>query len=167
MAIRDKSRRGEKALQHRATPTATNPWDEMEHWFNEFGRRGWLHPFSWEWPKEMEALAPFEGRMPSVDMIDRDDEVVVRAELPGVKKDDLEVTLSEHTVTIEAHTTQEEKEEKGEYYHREMSRGDFQRTLAMPGGVDETKAKASFTDGVLELRLPKLEKTSRRKVRVE
>jgi HSP20 family protein len=84
-----------------------------------------------------------------------------------VKKDDLEVTLSEHTVTIEAHTTAEEKEEKGEYYRREMSRGDFQRTLALPGGVDETKARANFADGVLELTLPKLEKTARTKVTVE
>jgi HSP20 family protein len=84
-------------------------------------------------------------------MVDRDSEIVIRAELPGVKRDDLEVTLSEHTVTIEAHTTREEKEEKEEYYRREMSRGDFQRTLTLPGGVDEAKATASFADGVLEL----------------
>lgn len=167
MTTREKSRKGETTLQRRTTPSPLSPWDEMERWFGEFGKRGWLHPFSWEWPKEMEALAPFEGRMPRVDMIDRDDEVVIRAELPGVKKDDLEVTLSEHTVTIEAHTTAEEKEEKGEYYRREMSRGDFQRTLAVPGGVDEAKAKAHFADGVLELALPKLEKTERTKVKVE
>jgi HSP20 family protein len=167
MTTSEKSRKGEKTLQRRTTPSPVSPWDEMERWFGEFGRRGWLHPFSWEWPKEMEALAPFEGRMPRVDMIDRDNEVVVRAELPGVKKDDLEVTLSEHTVTIGAHTTAEEKEEKGEYYRKEMSRGDFQRTLALPGGVDETRARASFADGVLELTLPKLEKTARRTVKVE
>ena len=94
-------------------------------------------------------------------------EVVIRAELPGVKKDDLEVTLSEHTVTIEAHTTREEEEEKEEYYRREMSRGDFQRTLSLPRGVDEAKATASFADGVLELTLPKTEKTSKRKVKVD
>ena len=102
-------------------------------------------------------------------MVDRDSEIVIRAELPGVKKDDLEVTLSEHTVTIEAHTTREEKEEKEEYYRREMSRGDFQRTLTLPRGVDEAKAKAtaSFADGVLELTLPKMEKASKRKVKVD
>lgn len=167
MTTGKKSRKGETTLQRRTMPSAVSPWDEMDRWFGEFGRRGWLHPFSWEWPKGMEALAPFEGRMPRVDMIDRDNEVVVRAELPGVKKDDLEVTLSEHMLTIEAHTTAEEKEEKEEYYRREMSRGDFQRTLALPSGVDETKARASFADGVLELTLPKLEKTARTKVKVE
>jgi len=105
--------------------------------------------------------------MPKVDMIDRDGEIVVRAELPGVKKDDVEVTLSEHSVTIKAHTCREEKEEKDEYYRREMSRGDFQRTLTLPGGVDDAKTKAKFADGVLELTLPKMEKTSRRKVKVD
>ena len=144
-----------------------NQWDEMDRWFSEFGRQGLLHPFSWAWPKEMEAMAPFEGRVPRVDMVDRDNEVVVRAELPGVKKDDLEITLSEHTVTIEAHTSREEKEEKEEYYRREMSRGDFRRTLALPGGVDEAQATANFADGVLELTLPKMEKALKRKVKVD
>ena len=116
----------------------------------------------------MEAMAPFEGRMPRVDLIDRETEIVVRAELPGVSKDDVEVTLTEDSVTIEAHTTKETKEEEeGKYYRRETSRGDFQRTLALHTGVDEDKAKATFTDGVLELTLPKLEKTQKRTVRVE
>ena len=84
-----------------------------------------------------------------------------------MKRDDVEVTLSENTVTIRAHTLREEKEEKEEYYRREMSRGDFQRTLTLPSGVDDTKAKASFADGVLELTIPKMEKTSKRKVKVD
>lgn len=100
-------------------------------------------------------------------MVDRDGEVVVRAELPGVNKDDLEVTLSEHTVTVEAHTAREKKEETEQYYRREMSRGDFQRTLTLPTGVDDAKATASFADGVLELTLPKMEKTTKRKVKVD
>ncbi len=168
MVVREKSREQEKALQSRIVSPMTSPWDEMERWFDEFGRRGWLHPFTRDWPtEELGEMAPFEGRMPRVDMIDRDNEVVIKAELPGVKKDDLEVTLSENTVTIQAHTIKEEKEEKDEYYRREMSRGDFQRTLTLPGGVDDAKAKASFTDGMLELTIPKMEKTSRRKVKVD
>ncbi|MEN8108675.1 MAG: Hsp20/alpha crystallin family protein [Pseudomonadota bacterium] len=167
MSTREKTGKGE-TLPTRTTPRTMNPWDDMERWFDEFGRRGWLHPVSWEWPKHMEALAPFEGRMPKVDMVDREHEIVVRAELPGVNKDDMEVTLSEHSVTIEAHTTREEKvEDEGRYYRREMSRGDFQRTLALPTNVDEEKATATFSEGVLELKLPKLEKTPRRTVKVE
>ena len=162
-----KKRNEEKTLQSRPSAPMTHPWDELDRWFNEFGRQGLLSPFSWYWPKEMTAMAPFEGRTPKVDMVDRDDEVVVRAELPGVKKEDLEVTLSEHSVTVKAHTDSEEKEEKENYYRREMSHGDFQRTLSLPAGVDEAKATASFADGVLELTLPKLQKASSRKVNVD
>lgn len=168
MATKEMKGKGTKAMQTPEKPRTMTPWDEMERWFDEFGRRGWLHPLSWEWPREMEVMAPFEGRMPKVDLIDRETEVVVRAELPGVSKDEVEVTLTEDTVTIEAHTTKETKEEEeGKYYRREMSRGDFRRSLALPTGVDEDKAKATFTDGVLELTLPKLEKTRKRTVRVE
>ena len=167
MVTKEKRREKESTLQPRTTSTMTNQWSEMERWFDEVGRQGWLHPLSWDWPKEMKVAAPFEGRMPRVDMVDRDGEIVIRAELPGVKKDDIEVTLSEHTVTIEAHTAIEAKEEKEEYYRREMSRGDFRRTLTLPCSVDDAKAKAGFTDGVLELTLPKMEKTSRRTLKVE
>ena len=168
MATKEMKGKGTRAMRTTEKPRTMTPWDEMEHWFDEFGRRGWLHPFNWEWSRPLEAMAPFEGRMPRVDLIDRETEIVVRAELPGVKKDDVEVTLTEDSVTIEAHTTTETKEEEeGKYYRREMSRGDFQRTLALPTGVDEEKAKATFTDGVLELTIPKLEKTQKRTVRVE
>jgi HSP20 family protein len=168
MATKERKGKDTKAIRTPEKPRPLTPWDEMERWFDEFGRRGWLHPISWEWPRHMEAMAPFEGRMPKVDLIDREDELIVRAELPGVSKDDMEVTLTEGTVTIEAHTTKEEKEEEeGKYYRREMSRGDFQRTLALPTEVDEKKARATFADGVLELTLPKLEKTPKRTIRVE
>ena len=167
METREKNRDQETSLQPRTTSPMAHPWNEMERWFDEFGRQGWLHPFSWDWPKEMKARAPFEGRMPRVDMVDRDDEIVIRAELPGVKKDDVEVTLSEQTVTIAAHTSREETEEKEEYYRREMSRGDFRRMLTLPCSVDETMAKAGFVDGVLELTLPKMEKAFRKKVKVD
>ncbi|MGB5261684.1 MAG: Hsp20/alpha crystallin family protein [Gammaproteobacteria bacterium] len=169
MTNKDKGKDVEKTRKTGTTPAVTSPWDEMEQWLNAFGRSGWLHPLPWNWPsKMMEDTGPFEGRMPKVDMVERKGEVVIHAELPGVKKDDVEVTLAENTVTIEAHTSHEEKqEEKGKYYRREMSRGDFRRTLTLPCSVDEASTKASFADGVLELTLPKTEKTSSKKVKVD
>ena len=166
MAGKNKSKQNKEGAGK--TPAVVSPWDEMERWFNEAGRRGWLRPFSQEWPsKMMEGMEPFEGRIPKVDMLDRESDYVIRAELPGVKKDDIEVTLTENTVTIEATTSsEEEKKEKGKYYRREMSRGEFRRTLTLPGGVDDAKADAKFTDGVLELTLPKQEKASGKKVKV-
>lgn len=164
MATREDTRHREKAVARHSATDSLGPWDEMERWFNEFGRRGWLHPFNREWSQPLEAFA---GKLPKVDLLDRENELVVRAELPGVNKDDVDITVDELSVTIRATTKHEESTEEGEYYRREMSSGEYQRTLALPATVDEEKAQATFTDGVLELTLPKLEKTHRKTVKVE
>ncbi|MEN8176414.1 MAG: Hsp20/alpha crystallin family protein [Pseudomonadota bacterium] len=145
----------------------TSPFDDMERTFERFFRRGWLGPFRWEFPPWPEISEPFEGRMPSVDIIDRDDEILVHAELPGVEKDDLEVTLKDDTVTIKATTKREAKEEKGDYYRCEISRGAFSRTLTLPSDVDTEKAEATFKNGILELKMPKVEKVRKRSVPIK
>ncbi len=167
MVTREKTRNTEKTLQRRFAIPTMSPWNEMQRWVEEFGRHGWLHPMTSEWPLQLEGIAPFEGKMPKVDVLDREAKVVVRAELPGVAKDDVEVTVTDHSVTVKAHTKHEEKEEEGEYFRREMSRGEYQRTLELPETVDGEKAKATFKDGVLELTVPKKEKITRRTVEVE
>lgn len=144
-----------------------SPIDEMERWFEGFFPRGWMRPVRTGWPSLGELAAPFEGRMPKVDVIDRDEEVIVRAEVPGVQKDDLDVSVSDNTVTIKGETKREEKEEKGDYYRSEISRGAFTRTVMLPSTVDTDKAKAQFKDGVLELTMPKVEKTRRRSVKID
>lgn len=105
--------------------------------------------------------------MPRVDIIDRDEEIVVRAEIPGVDKKDLDVSLTDNTVTIKGSTHQEQKEEQGNYFRSEMARGSFARSVTLPGNVDGAGAKASFKDGVLELSLPKTENSKRRSIKVE
>jgi len=166
MAKKESTRKQEKALTQRTSEAGMSPWDEMERWLKRTGRFG-LRPDFWEWPQLPDMPGVFRSGAPKVDVIDRDAEVVVRAELPGVAKEDLDVTVSADSVTLKAHTSHEEKEEKGEYYRREMSYGEYQRMVALPQTVDGENARATFNDGVLELTLPKLEKTSRRKVTVE
>jgi HSP20 family protein len=144
-----------------------SPWEEMERWFERAGRPGWMRSGFWDWPAHVESMRAFGSGAPKVDVVDRDAEVVVRAELPGVAKEDLDVTLTDDSVTLKAHTSHEEKEEKGEYYRREMSYGEYQRTVSLPHTVNGEKARATFNNGVLELTLPKVEKTSRKKVKVE
>jgi len=144
-----------------------SPFEEMERMFDNFFERRWLHRFQKGWPSFPKLAAPFKGITPSVDVIDRDDEVVVKAELPGVDKKDLEVSVSQNTVTIKGSTSREEKEEKGDYYRCEISRGSYARTLSLPADIDEENTKASFKDGILELTLPKLKKSKRRTVKVE
>lgn len=100
-------------------------------------------------------------------MIDREAEILVRAGIPGVEKQDLDVSVNENSVTIKGATRREKKEEKGDYYRHELSEGNFCRTVGLPSAVDGTRAKANFKDGVLELTLPKVEKTPRHSVKIE
>ena len=105
--------------------------------------------------------------MPSLDIVERDNEIVVRAEVPGVDKKDLEISVTDHTVTIKGCTKEEHKEEKGDYFRSEIYQGSFSRSSALPCDVDGDKARASFSDGILELTIPKLETSKRHKIKVE
>jgi HSP20 family protein len=100
-------------------------------------------------------------------MIDHEDELLVRAEVPGVKKDDLDVSVTDDTITIHGEVKHETAKEEGEYYHREMTYGSFYRVIPLPAGVDTEKCKVTFKDGILEMKLPKLEAAKRRKIEIE
>jgi HSP20 family protein len=141
-------------------------FDEFDQWLDEM-RRNWVSPllFGRPWPET--AGSVFGGRIPRVDVIDRETEICVKAELPGVSKEDLDISLQESTLTIKATTKREETEEKGQYQRRETSRGEFQRTLRLPGPVLSDQAKATFKDGVLELVLPKAPGFQRQSIKVE
>jgi HSP20 family protein len=158
-----------KAQQIQKTAPAHNltQFEDMEKMFDDFFTRGWLKPWRFEWPSFSEMKWPVNGRFPNVDVIDRDDEIVVKAELPGVEKKDLEVTTTDDSVTIKGSTQREKNEEKGDYYRSEISRGEFSRTIALPATVDTGKAKASFKDGMLELVLPKTEIRKRRNISID
>ena len=163
----DKDESNEKELtptQRDTSPRIPSPFEEIDRVMESFFPRRWMQPFRWEMPHFPE-LAEF--KMPKVDIIDRDTEIVVKAELPGVVKEDIDLSITDNTVTIKATTSHEEKEEQGNYYRSEISRGSFSRTVALPGDVDADKAKASFNDGILELTIPKQEKSHRKSVTVE
>ena len=135
-------------------------FSDIDRMFDDFLGRRWLRPSGWE---RRSAEMP---TVPSVDVIDRDEEVVVRAEVPGYKKEDIEISVADSSLTIKGETKTEEKEEKGDYYRCEISRGAFARTVSLPAAVDDSKAKASMKDGVLELTLPKVEKSKRHTISI-
>jgi HSP20 family protein len=164
---REEKKASKQELQKAEPKRALSPFEEMDRLFEDYFSRGWMRPFRWEWPSLGEMAKPFEGKMPKVDVIERDDEVIVKAELPGVDKKDLDVSVTENSVTIKGTTSHEEKEEKGDYYRCEISRGAYARTVALPSYVDADKAKANFKDGVLELKLPKVEKSKRRSIEIK
>lgn len=168
-----KEKKMAKSTEHPLKTTssrAMGPFEEMERMFDDFfaaRQHGWLMPFGGRLLGRSELAAPFEGRIPKVDVIDRDNEVVIKAELPGVKKEGLEVTVGDNSITIRATTKQESKEEKENYYRSEISSGEFMRTVGLPAAVDADKAKAKFSDGVLEMTLPKVEVAKRRNVKID
>lgn len=143
-------------------------WDDLDRWFEDVLPRRWMSSFfDRSFPHWPEMKPPFAGGWPKADLIDRDKEIVIRAELPGVAKDDLDVQLSGNTVTIRATTKKEAKEEKGHYLRQEISRGEFQRSFALPSGVKTEDVKATFKDGILELSIPKSETAQARTIKVQ
>ncbi len=146
---------------------ALSPFEEMERMFEAFFSTPWSRRFRRGWPEWPELGAPFEGKVPTVDVIERDDEIVVRAELPGVNKDDLEVSLTDDTLSIKVSTAEEKEEEKEEYHHREITRGSFSRTIRLPADVDAEHATTKFKNGVLEMKAPKLKKSKRRVIKID
>lgn len=157
----------ETAVEKVTPVRALNPFEEFDHIFDDFFSRRWMRPFSFGHPSWSHLPAPFEGRTPHVDVVDRDNEVFVKAELPGVDKKDIEITLTDNMVTIKGSTSAEEKEEKGDYHRCEISRGSFSRSVMLPDEVDTDKAKAKFKDGVLKLTIPKVKKSKRKNIKVD
>ncbi|WP_457600983.1 Hsp20/alpha crystallin family protein [Hydrogenivirga sp.] len=103
---------------------------------------------------------------PPVDVYETDTEVVVKAEVPGVKKEDIDVTIKENAVHIRAER-KEEKEEKTENVHRvERFYGVIERVVPLPTEVKPEEAKAEYKDGVLEIRIPKVKVSKEAKVQV-
>jgi HSP20 family protein len=148
----------------KAPSRALRPFEDIDRMFDEFFGRSWLRPFRLGMP---ELSLAWEGRLPKLDIVDRDNEVLVRAEVPGVKKEDLEISVTGDLFTIKGKTRHEEKEEKGDYYRCEVSQGSFSRTVTLPAMVDESGAKAQLKDGMLEVTLPKTEKSKKRAIKID
>lgn len=137
---------------------------EIEHAFEKFFSRDWLRTPRFAFPALRESV---KEKMPDVNVIDRGDELVIEAELPDVQKDDVEISMSENTVTIKANTRREEKEEKGDYHRREISTRSYSRVLSLPVAVESSKARAELKDGLLTLTLPKPEGAKRVQIEVD
>ncbi|XKE46534.1 Hsp20 family protein [Halomonas organivorans] len=139
----------------------SSPFRELDRMFDSLLARDWMHPLRWE------RLSALEPRLPRVDVLDRDAEVVVRAEIPGIEREDLDVSVTDRTVTIKGESRKETREEEGEFYRCEISRGSVLRTVELPCDIDADQAEASFRNGVLELTLPKIKEAHRRRLDIK
>ena len=136
----------------------------MEEFLESFPPRRWMEtfePIGWRWPMGVDYDRSFR-----LDVIDRDKELVVRGELPGVEKDDIEVTIAGDRLMIEAEREFEEKDEEESFYRHEVGFGKLVRTIALPHEVDVENIHAELKDGILEVVLPKLEAAERHTIKV-
>lgn len=145
------------------------PLDEVERLFDRLMPRGWLAaPTSWNWPLWGGLEEAFQSiRIPQMDVIDRDKDILIRVELPGVEKKDLEISVSDSTLVIKGAVSRETKEQKKDYFRSEIAQGNFSRTLSIPPSVDSSKINATLKDGILEIVLAKHEHMQRRTVEVK
>ena len=88
---------------------------------------------------------------PAVDVLTKDDDLLIRAELPGLKQEDVDITLQNGVLTLSGEHKVEEEEERGNYHVRERRYGSFRRSMTLPEGTDESKIRARYEDGVLEV----------------
>jgi HSP20 family protein len=101
-----------------------------------------------------------------VDVYETDEAVVVKAALPGMNPDDVEISLSNDALTIRGEVKQEEKTERENYYRRELRYGSFARTVPLPTRVDQERAEAEFENGLLTVTLPKAEELRPKSIKV-
>jgi HSP20 family protein len=139
-------------------------WErDMERMMEDFfGRR--IRPW---WPERWLRTEGIELTAPAVDLFEEKDDIVVKAELPGIDKNNVEVNLTNHTLTIKGEKKKEEEVKEENYYRAERSYGSFVRMLELPKDVHADKVKASFKNGILEVRLPKTEEAKTKEVKVK
>jgi HSP20 family protein len=125
----------------------------MDRFFNEpwFGDRLWAGG----------------ATLPTVDMYQTDDDIVVKATLPGVKPDDIAISVTGDVLTLRGSATEESGQQNATYYLRERRHGEFSRSLPLPASVVADKAKADFEDGILTLTLPKAEEVKAKTITVK
>ena len=145
--------------------------DQFDRMMGEF----WRRPFSGVWPSFPSLLRPSRAlvgeslnlRVPTVDLYEEEDEVVLKAEVPGLSKEDIKIDLTDSMVTISGEKKKEEEVKEEAYSYSERSYGSFSRGLQLPCAVKADKAKATFKDGILEVKLPKTDEAKKRHVTVK
>ena len=104
---------------------------------------------------------------PQVDITEDGETIEVRTELPGMKRDDIEIDIANGVLSIKGEKREEEEEKKKTWHRREVRYGSFSRSFSLPTDVKTDEAKASYEDGVLKIVLPKEEKALHRKIQIE
>jgi len=150
--------RGLKELVKRERPREVTAFYDLEQWFEDWKRPlSMLSPFRWT-----DLRTDLYEISPTVDIYEEGNEMVMKADLPGIKKGDIKVELTENVLTITGEKKKVEKTETEGYFRHERVFGSFYRRFELPGDLDTEKIKAHYEDGILELRIP-MKKEAERK----
>jgi len=144
------------------TPTLSNwsSFDRLTSLRDEMDRL-----FDFAFPSRDTGL--FSGWSPALDLYDDKDAFVVSVELPGMKKEEIDIALHDGVLTVSGERKHERENKEGQTFRSERYFGKFQRSLTLPSQVDSTKVKASYKDGVLSVYLPKAEEAKPRQIQVD
>ena len=129
----------------------------------------WNRPFSLLGPSilsDADLRSELYAMTPNVDIFEEGNEVVLKTDLPGMKKEDIKVDITENMLTISGERTKTEKIEKGNYFRNERTFGAFERRFELPGDLDTEKVTAHYEHGVLELRIPMLKEAEKKHVKI-
>jgi len=157
LARQEKQNRGALAPSQRGSAPA-----ELNRLRREIDRL-FEDPFSFLAP----STSFFEGWTPAVDIREDNDRYVVKAELPGMKTEDIDVSIDDNTLTISGERKQEEEKKEGDTYRSERYFGRFQRSVTLPARVDANNIEATYKDGVLTVIVPKTEEAKPKQIEVK
>lgn len=157
-----KEKKAELVKKEETRPASV--FEDMENYFNNF----FSHPFSLMARPTLTGfdMPKLDEISPSVDIFEEKGDMVIKAEIPGMKKEDVNVSITDNLVTISGEKKQEEKVEKKNYHRVERSYGSFCRRFRLPDDVKSDDVKASFKNGVLEVRLPKMKEGKQKKITI-
>jgi HSP20 family protein len=141
-------------------PDLWTGWDQLSSLRNEFNR-------FFESPFSTGSSDAFNTWAPALDLYEDKDNLVLTAEVPGLKKEDIEISLHDNVITISGERKNEKRYEGSETSRSERFFGRFTRTLALPKTVDAKQVKASYKDGILSVTLPKAEEAKPRQIAIK
>ena len=146
-----------------ANITRFDPFNEMVSLRSAMDRLfedSFVSPLTWR------TVANGNGINPAIDIYETDDDILLTAALPGLKSDDVEVTITGQNLTLRGDVKADETVQNDQYIYRERRFGSFNRSFQLPVRVDGDRADASFSDGILTLRIPKADEVKPRQIRI-
>ncbi len=132
---------------------------DLARWFEDFPRRSLF--------SSLAAPSLMTDVVPAVDVYEEGNDYVLKAELPGLKKEDIDITMTDDSITISGEKSHQEEIKRKDYCLWERSYGSFSRSFSIPGEIQTNKVTSKYADGVLEIRMPKSEEAKKKEVKLK